>query len=590
MRNLYFRELCEFYQRLEETTKRLEMTDILVELLKKSSTPEIDKIIYLTQGKLHPDWYGLPEIGMAEKTVLETIRQATGIKIEKLNETLNKTGDIGLTAEYALKNKVQRTIFEKHEPLLVEYVYNQLDKITQTTGQGSIELKKRLLAGLLNRISPLEAKYISRIITGNLRLGIADMTILDALAIAFSETKENRGIIERAYNICSDLGYIAKTLIVKGLKYLENIKIRVGTPVRMMQAQRAATIDEILERLGKCAVEYKYDGERFQIHKNNEDIIIYSRRLEKITEQYPDAVGIIRDNVKSDLCILEAEAVAVNPETGEMLPFQELMHRRRKYDVDETAERYPIKLFFFDCLLNQGKDLTNEPYPERRKILEEIIKVSDKTSLSNQIITDKKEVFEKFFYEAVSVGGEGVMAKSIKPESIYQAGSRGWLWIKYKRDYKTEISDTLDLVVVGAFSGRGRRGGNYGSLLMACYDPDNDTFKTVARVASGFSDEDILKFTEKLKKIKLNHKHPRVETEVKAEIWVDPEIVLEIRGAELTLSPIHSCGFNKIKPGVGIAIRFPRFTGKIRNDKKPEDATTEEEIIELYNIQTKKVK
>ena len=206
MKTLYFKELCEFYQLLEDTTKRLEMTDILVSLLKKASASEIDKIIYLTQGKLHPDWYGLPEIGMAEKTVLETIRQATGINIDKLTDILNKTGDIGSTAEVALKNKIQKTIFDKYEPLLVEYVYKQLDKITQTTGQGSTELKKRLLAGLLNRISPLEAKYICRIITGDLRLGIADMTILDALAIAFSENKENRAIIERTYNICSDLG------------------------------------------------------------------------------------------------------------------------------------------------------------------------------------------------------------------------------------------------------------------------------------------------------------------------------------------------------------------------------------------------
>ncbi|MHA1835933.1 MAG: ATP-dependent DNA ligase [Candidatus Odinarchaeia archaeon] len=587
---MFFRQLSEYYQKLEDTTKRLEMTDILTELLKNTTVEEIDKIIYLTQGKLHPDWYGLPEIGMAEKTVLDAIYATTGIKLNNLKSKLDKLGDIGLVAEEAIKNKVQRTIFESFQPLTVQHVYDQLDKITKTTGPGSNELKKRVLSGLLHRCSPLEAKYITRIITGDLRLGIADMTILDALSIAFTGSKESREIIERAYNICSDLGLIAKKLMIEGLEFLKTMKIRVGIPIRMMQAQRASTIDEILERLGKCAVEYKYDGERFQIHKAKDKIIIYSRRLEKITEQYPDAVEIISKSVKSDEFILEAEAVAVDVDADQLLPFQELMHRRRKYDVADAVETYPIKLFFFDCLLNQGLDLTQTSYVERRKNLEKILKPNENASLATQLITDSKEDFEKFFHQAVSAGCEGVMAKSIKPESIYQAGSRGWLWIKYKRDYRTELSDTLDLVVIGAFSGRGRRGGNYGSLLVGCYDPDTDSFKSVAKVASGFTDEDVVNFTRKLSKMKLSHKHPRADTKIEADVWVPPKIVLEIVGAELTLSPIHSCAYGKIKKDVGLAVRFPRFTGRIRDDKSPEDATTEEEIIQIYKQQTKKVK
>jgi DNA ligase-1 len=587
---LDFKELADYYQKLEDTTKRLEMTDILTELLGKAAGEEIDKIIYLTQGKLHPDWYSLPEIGMAEKTVLETIYRSTGIKMEKIKKYLNEMGDIGLVSERAINNKIQTTIFQKFKPLTVEEVYNELDRITETTGPGSNELKMKLLSGLLNRSTALESKYIARIVTGNLRLGIADMTLLDALALAFSKNKENRIIIERAYNICSDLGLLAKKLFEKGLDHLRNIKLKVGTPIRMMQAQRTSTITEILERLGKCALEYKYDGERFQIHKSGSEIIIFSRRLEKITDQYPDAVRIVKNSIKSKNCIVEAETVAIDPESGDMLPFQELMHRRRKYDVDAAVEKYPIKLFFFDCLLNEDKDLTNNSFLERRKILESIINPTENSNLSNLIITEKEGEIENFFHQAVSAGSEGLMAKSIKGESIYQAGSRGWLWIKYKRDYKTEISDSLDLVVIGAFRGRGRRGGSYGSLLMACYDPKNDEFKTVAKVASGFTDNDIEDFTKKLKKIRIPHKHPRVETDVKAEIWVTPQIVLEIRGAELTLSPIHSCGFNKIKENVGLAIRFPRFTGRVRDDRAPEDSTSENEVIQLYKSQTKKIK
>ncbi len=587
---MLFREVSEYYRRLEDTTKRLELTDILKELISKLNSEEIDKVIYMTQGKLHPDWYGYPEIGMAEKTVLEVISAASGLSLEKVTAFLQETGDIGLAAEKALKSKVQKTIIQDFEPLTVQYVYNQLDKIARMTGKGSSEDKKRLFSGLLHRATPLEARYISRIVTGNLRLGIADMTIMDALSIALAGSKASREDIEHSYNICSDLGLIAKNILLNGVEWLKTIQLQVGVPVRMMLAQRLSTIEEIFEKIGRCAVEYKYDGERFQIHKKGSEIKIFSRRLEVITDQYPDAVEIIKKYLKSENCITEAECVAVDPDNGEILPFQQLMHRRRKYEVEEAMESYPVKLFFFDCLYNEGQQMINKPYLERRSILEKIVNVDERCELATQIITDNVDVFEKFFHEAVSAGCEGVIAKSISEDSLYQAGGRGWLWIKYKRDYRSELTDTLDLVVVGAYVGKGRRAGTYGTLLLACYDHVNDVFKTVARVGSGFKDEDLSYLSSILKPLIIKSKHPRVETNLEPDFWILPKLVIEVKGAELTLSPVHTCAFSKIKNGVGIAIRFPRFTGRIRDDKSPEESTTEEEVIEMYNNQLKRIK
>jgi DNA ligase-1 len=266
------------------------------------------------------------------------------------------------------------------------------------------------------------------------------------------------------------------------------------------------------------------------------------------------------------------------------------MHRRRKYEVEEAVEAYPVKLFFFDCLYNDGQQLINKPYLERRGILEKIVNVEERCELATQIITDRVDAFEKFFHEAVSAGCEGVIAKSIGEDSLYQAGGRGWLWIKYKRDYRSELTDTLDLVVVGAYVGKGRRAGTYGTLLLACYDPAKDVFKTVARVGSGFKDEDLSYLSNALKPLIIKSKNPRVESNLEPDYWIFPKLVIEVKGAELTLSPIHTCAFSKIKSDVGLAIRFPRFTGRIRDDKSPEESTTEEEVIEMYNNQLKRIK
>ncbi|MEM3398455.1 MAG: ATP-dependent DNA ligase [Nitrososphaerota archaeon] len=584
---MHFSQLTDYYEKIEATTSRIEMTNLLVELLKKSPPEIIDKIVYLTVGEIYPPFTGI-ELGVADKLALRAVKLASGQHEKFVKEEYSRLGDIGLVAEKLLQKRSQITL-HMHE-LTVQEVYQSLEKIARAVGEGAMEMKVQILVGLLASATPKEAKYILRIVTGKLRLGVADMTILDALAILYGGGKEARESFERAYNLTSDIGYVAKIAVSEGLEGIKNIKITIGRPVRPMLAERLSSATEILDKVGgKCIVEYKYDGERMQIHKKGGDVIIFSRRQENITSQYPDVVKLVQESVLADEAILECEAVAIEKETGEMLPFQELMHRKRKHEIHKAIEEYPVSLYFFDVLYVDGRDLTIEPLEQRRKILEKIVKIGERINLSKAVYTDSSEGLERFFHEAVEVGCEGVVVKALGKEAIYRAGARGWLWIKYKRDYKSEMIDTVDLVVVGAFHGRGRRSGKYGALLMAAYDPEKDVFPSVCKVGSGFTDEDLEKLPSILEQYKIHHRHARVETGMEADVWFEPRLVLEIIGAEITLSPIHRAGWNVIKENTGLAIRFPRFTGKYRLDKSPEDATTVNELIEMYNSQLKKI-
>jgi DNA ligase-1 len=582
---LRFSELVEVYEKIEATTKRLEMTDYLVELFNKTPKDLLDKVVYLTQGKLYPDFVAV-ELGIAEKMAVRSISMAFGISQKDVLKELKKRGDLGLTAEYLASKKIQATLFAK--PLEVAGVYDLLDKIARASGPGSQDLKMKLLSGLLSDAEPKEAKYILRMVTGNLRLGIADMTILDALAISFTGSKEKREIIERAYNLTSDLGDVARTLAKEGIEGIEKYHVKIGRPIRMMMAQRLATAEEILEKLGgKAACEWKYDGERIQVHKQDDEVILFTRRLENITAQYPDIVKLSKEHIKAKEAIIEGEAVAIDPNTGDLLPFQLLMHRRRKYGISEAAEKFPVNLFLFDALYLDGKDLTQEPYKQRRAALKSAIEETENFKLAEALITDDPKEINKFFEEAIASGCEGLILKS--ENGIYQAGARGWLWIKLKRSYQSKMIEPIDVVIVGAFAGRGKRSGSYGALLTAVYDKKKDSFTTICKVGSGFTDEDLKKLPEMLSPYKINHVHPRVESEMEADVWFTPAVVIEIIGDELTLSPVHTSAYGEIREGAGIAVRFPRFTGRWRPDKGPEDATSVQEIVEMYQAQLKRV-
>ncbi|MEM3386764.1 MAG: ATP-dependent DNA ligase [Nitrososphaerales archaeon] len=577
--------IAEAYKKMEETTKRLDLTSYLVELFKATPTKILDKVVYLTQGKLYPDYMGV-EIGVADKLALRAIVNITGLSVERVEEYYKQKGDIGTVAQDLLTSKKQQTLFS--EPLTVERVYSTLDKIAKTTGSGSLEIRLAHLQSLLNDATPLEAKYLMRTVTGKLRLGIADYTVLDALAVAFTGDKENRIYLERAYNISSDLGSVAKTVAEEGLEGILRFKIQIGKPVRPMLAERLESAEAIVEKMGgECAIEYKLDGERLQIHKLGEDVNLFSRRLENITAHYPDAINLVKRYIKAKEAILDGEAVAINEETGEYLPFQEIMHRRRKYGIEEAMRQYPISLNLFDILYLEGEDLTQKPYFERRKILEKVTEKTERINVIPAITTADPNKIEEFMQQAILDGCEGIVAKDLK--SSYRAGAREFAWIKLKREYKSELQDTIDLVIVGAFYGKGKRAGKYGTFLLAAYDKADDTFKTATKIGTGFTDEDLARFPEILQPYIIPNRHARVESKIQADVWFTPKVVIEVVASEVTLSPVHTCAMDIIKRGVGLALRFPKYTGRLRDDKAPEDATTVQEIVELYRSQLKKI-
>jgi DNA ligase I, ATP-dependent (dnl1) len=586
-----FRVVAEYFDKLEEISSRLQLSATLADLFRVTEKTVLDKVVYLIQGKLWPDFSGLPEIGLGEKLLIKAIALGTGREEKEVEITLRKTGDLGEVA-YSLKGEGESSgllayVGGVEGELTVEEVHEKLSKVALATGSGSRDVKIRTMAGLIKRATALEAKYIVRFVDGKLRLGIGDATVLDALSQAFGGSKTE---VERAYNIRADLGQIAKLLAEGGPEAISSVKVTVGVPVRVMLAERLADTEEIMEKMGgKALVDYKYDGERAQIHRKGEKVTIFSRRMENITSQYPDVVLWTKDYVEAEEVICEGEIVAVDPETGEMRPFQELMHRKRKNDVQEAIAQYPVNLFLFDLLYLNGQEYITKGQLERRRKLEEILKKGqDKIRIAESIIVEEKGKLEEFFFKAISEGAEGVMVKSIAPEAIYQAGARGWLWIKLKRDYKSEMADTVDLVVVGAIYGRGKRGGKLSSLVLAAYDESSDTFQTVCRVASGFSDQELEEMQNLIRKYTIPHRHPRVNSNAEADVWVEPALVMEVRGAELTLSPMHTCCLGAYREGMGISIRFPRFI-RWREDKSPEDATTTTEILEMYRNRLKKI-
>ena len=585
---MLYSRIVETYAKIEATTKRLEITRLLVELIDDTPQSIIDRVVYLTQGKLHPDFLGI-ELGVAEKLLFRALATVTGQAEVKVTILYKKLGDLGTVAEQLLKEKTQVS-FES-EALTVEQVYDAFDTVAHEAGQGSTNSKLRHLTSLLGKASPIEAKYITRMALGRLRLGVADMTILDALAISLGGGKESKPILERAYNRSSDLGYVARTLATEGMKVIEFLKVTVGRPIRPMLAERLSEAKAILAKMnGECAAEYKYDGLRIQAHLSPKGTTLFSRRLENITGQFPDVQQLLKNNLEETELILEGEAVPVDSATGELLPFQLISQRRgRKYDLEKTIRDIPVAFFPFDLLYADTIDYTDQPYLKRRERLRKLIPKSERLDLSQQKICNDPVQLDEFMQEAVADGCEGLMIKSIGPDSTYTAGARGWTWIKYKRDYKSEMQDSVDLAIVGAFAGRGRRGGTYGALLLAAYDKSNDVFRTVCKCGSGFTDEDLDKLPRLLERHRVDHRHSRVDSKIEADVWLVPALILEIVGAEITLSPIHTCGMNSIRPGAGLAVRFPRFTGKYREDKSAEDCTTTDEIVEMYRAQLKKV-
>jgi DNA ligase 1 len=568
------------YRDLEQASARLVLIDRLAELLRQTPDLLLPRVVYLCQGEIAPAFTGI-EIGLADKLVTRALAEGTGVPLDQVRAILRETGDLGLTAEQLL---AERPAADRAATLEVGAVFETLHQIAAAAGAGSQGRKLELFGGLLERATPLEARYLARTVTGSLRLGVGYPTILDALAEVHAGGRKSRPVLERSYNICSDLGLVAATLVHGGLGEVERMQLRPGNPVRPMLAQRLSSAPELMAKMGgSCAAEYKYDGVRLQAHRTADGRVeLFTRRLERVGDQFPDVVELLGTGLGPRQAILEGEVVAADPVSGELRPFQEVMHRRRKHGIAEAIGEWPVSLFCFDLLYADGQDLTRLPYLERRARLEAAVTPAPRLRLATAEQVHDPEALELFFDQAIADGCEGLLCKSLSPTAGYQAWARGWLWIKLKRDYRTELSDTLDLVVVGALAGRGRRRGVYGALLLAAYDAEADLFRTVCKCGTGFSDAELAALPERLAPQAREQRPARVDSRWHADVWFEPTVVVEVLAAELTLSPHHTAAWGVLKPDAGLALRFPRFTGRWRDDKAPEDATTVEEVLAMY--------
>jgi DNA ligase-1 len=582
---MLYKTFCTHLSKMEETTKRLEIMALFQEIFRDPA--ELvegdeyihDKIIYLCQGRLYPEWTDAPELNVAKETAKKAFAASTGLTPAKINATLQKAGDLGVAFQtLAGKKGAQTTLIAfNREPLTVMDVYSILVQIANLHGKESQDKKIKLLAGMFSRCDPVELKFLGRFIDGKLRLGTADLTMMEAvarmLATDEAEQKPNREIIERAYNIYPDLGLVIKTAFLEGIDALRQFSPRIGVPIRSMLAQRLEGPDAFIEKHGgPFAAEYKLDGERIQIHKDGDAITLFSRRQSITTSQFPDVVESVKRYILLDQAILDGEVVAINPDTGKLGKFQVLMQRKRVHGVDQKAEEVPTRVYLFDILFADGASMLEVPYLDRRAKLEAAIgglpDQQEIVPVPQTIVHDTDELVA-YFNQAIADGTEGVLTKSISEDSVYQPGARGWLWIKLKSLVRGKLTDSMDMVVVGVNWGEGRRSGRYGTLLVAARDEETDTLQVMTKVASGMTDELADMFFNKLKVLP---DQPRnvLSGEV-PDKWVEPEIVLEIVGDDITRSS---------QTQTGVSIRFPRIV-HVREDKAVDDATTVGEIIDM---------
>ncbi len=600
-----FLKLAEVFDKLEKTSSNLAMIDILADFFSKISPEEAKISAYLLRGEVSPPYEGL-ETGLAAKMAIRAVSRAENTDIEKINSLFKKTGDLGSVVvslrEMPHFRKSPSARLRASAGLTIKEVFQKLVEIAKTSGQGSQDKKINMLANLLSKTSGKEAKYIIRTLLGTLRLGVGEMTFLYGLSKAFGLPaeasakagggKKDKETLEHAFNVLSDLGEVAYAVSKSGIKKISEVEPKVGAPIRMMLSSRVEELEEVKEHIpGEVSVEDKYDGERIQAHiKRTGEVVLFSRRQENITHQYPDVIHGLKKSFIGKEAIVEGEVVPYDEAKQKLLPFQVLMSRRRKHLVEEYVKKIPVRYFLFDLLYLDGKNFLKKPLKERRLVLERSFRKIKPIDFGRCAITADLSEIESHFSDSLKRGNEGVMLKDYS--GIYQAGSRGWLWIKFKKEYRQALADTFDLVVVGALYGAGRRAKTYGSLLAAAYDPKENRYYSFTKVGTGLTDETLAGLHKLLDKYKLDKKHKLLETGMEVDVWFEPKIVMEVSGAEITVSPIHSVAKEKIKQGLpagrqgGLALRFPKFL-RWRKDKALEDATTTEEIYGLYKAAKK---
>jgi DNA ligase-1 len=593
-----FKRLSEYFQELEKTSSRLKMTDILAHLFKESQAAEIDKIAYLSLGVLLPPYEGL-EFQMAEKMMVRAIARAFGVEDTVVQKKYKEVGDLGTVAEkfkvQSSKSKVQSALWDLRDKrdtreLGVSRVYERLIEIAKETGAGSVERKIGKMAALLEGLDALSVRFVVRVPLGKLRLGFSDLTILDALSWMETGGKSLRPELEAAFNVRADIGEIAKRVKEAGVRGVKEIKPAVGTPILPALAQRLGTVEEMLEKMGTVAVEPKYDGTRLQIHLGKfeeekgksqpagKQVRIFTRNLENVTAMFPDIAEAVRKEVKTKEAILDSEGVGVDPKTGRYLPFQETIKRKRKHEIEKTAKEIPLKCFVFDILFKDGKSLLSSPLLERRKILEKTLPSRPNVLvISPQVVTDDPEEMRAFHEEQIKKGLEGAMVK--KANAPYEAGRRGFSWVKYKQEETKKgggLADTVDAVIMGITRGRGKRAQfGVGSFLVGVRK--GEKFVTVTNIGTGLTDEQFRELNKRSEKLKASEepKDYEVHKNQEPDVWVKPKVVVEIQADNITKSPIHTAG---------LALRFPRLI-RFRDDRSPKDATTVAEVEQLYRLQ-----
>lgn len=561
--------LAETFERLEKTSAYLEKNAIIAELLKKTPPEEMERVVLLLLGKTYPT-YVSKETGIGLQQLKKAIAQASGYSITEVDKLMKQIGDLGEVARKLVEKKKQVTLFA--QSLTVKKVFENIKSLPEIVGEGSVDRKILAIAELLAGATPLEAKYIARTVLGDLRIGVAEGRLRDAIASAFNVSPE---VVEQAYMLTTDYAIVAKAAAEGGERSLKSLGITVGHPVNPMLAQRAESLEEILQRMGgKAAFEIKLDGIRIQAHKDDDKITLFTRRMEDYTNMFPDLIDPLRQALKPKRAIVDGELVAIDKRTSKPMPFQEVLKRRRKYEIKETIEQIPIEIHLFDVLFCEDESMLDKPYLERRRVLERIVKpVPDKVMVVEQIISGDPEEIRAFMRKSIGMGHEGLLAKDLN--STYRAGRREFLWLKLK-----PTIETLDLAVVGAFSGKGKRAGTFGSYLLAARDAKTGQLYTVTKLGSGFTDEQLEEFTKAFKKLVVDRKPENVFAEIEPDYWLKPEVVFEIIYEEIQKSPAekHTSGFG---------LRFPRFV-KLREDKSVDEINTIEEIEQLYIEQQKR--
>ncbi|HEX6965264.1 MAG TPA: ATP-dependent DNA ligase [Gemmatimonadaceae bacterium] len=568
--------MAEVFEQLEATSARRTMEALVAGLLRSADEDELAPIVYLLQGQLRPPYEGV-EIGVGEKLLVRVLADAYTTSDSAISRRLKQVGDLGLVAASLAPTSTRRR-------LTVHQAYEALLDVAQVSGVGSMERKRSLLAELLRRATAVEAKYLVRIAQGKLRLGVGDQTIVVAAALAALGDAHDKPVLEHAYNVRSDLGGVVRLAFTDGRKALDGIVPAIGTPVRPALAQRLPSADAIIERFGTVQAEPKYDGFRLQLHRNGDQVWAFSRRLENVTGMFPELTDGLRRQLGATRAIIEGEAVVYDPHTGRFLPFQVTMTRKRKTEIDERAKRYPLRLFAFDLLYAGRCNYIPRPQCERSAKLRELLHVApdDPIAATEMLVTDSAEELTSYFDTMLQRGLEGVVAK--RRDAPYQAGARGYDWVKLKRAYQSKLRDTVDLVLVGYLRGRGKRAAlGIGSVLAAVYDPAHDRFRTVAKIGSGLSDADWRALRAKLDSQATSTVPRRVDSLITPDVWTEPMYVVEVLADEITRSPFHTCGKSDDEPGY--ALRFPRIIDGIRTDKAPTDATTEREILDLFRMQ-----